>query len=396
MALLDDKRAATSPIARLERHDGFVAGSVAGTPRQLGEQHGEMLRAEIRAMLAALNHHVIYGQPGVYGKGLRAGAFGAARLMERRIAPHYKEEMRALARAADVPYREILLLNCVDDVLANLAQLGELYGRLACSAFAATGEQTADGQLLAGRNLDYFVPSAAGEDVWAATNYMKEHVVAVHYTPAGGHSFLSVGWPGFIGVATGMSEPGLCIGSLTVATRRNWPFARPATFIYRDILQDTTNLADAVDLLRRSPRAQGNNVLIGSGPEADARVVEFTPWRLSIREPVAGWIATTNHYVAPEMVRFHSQGVVFSSGERIGRLDDMRAAAPLSGVTQAGEMLTDQGLRVPEANEYCGVFNPCTIYSVVFAPGKKELWVRVADRPDRTFERLGFGAPREA
>jgi len=316
-------------------------------------------------------------------------------MMERRIAPAYKREMQALARAADVPYREILLLNCVDDVLANLAQLGELYGRLGCSAFAAMGQRTAEGELLVGRNLDYFVPSAAGEDAWAATNYMKEHVVAIEYTPESGHPFVSVGWPGFIGVATGMSAAGLCLGSLTVSTRRNWPFATPATFIYRDMLQDTETLSDAIHLLRQSPRAQGNNLLLGSGSEADARVVEFTPWQFSVREPEDGWICTTNHYVSPEMDRFHTHGVVFSSGERMARLDEMCAVGTLADGKAAGAFLIDQGLRVPEANEYCGVFNPCTIYSVVFAPTRGELWVRVADRPDRRFDRLTFGDSAE-
>ena len=76
--------------------------------------------------------------------------------------------------------------------------------------------------------------------------------------------------------------------------------------------------------------------------------------------------------------------------ERMGRMGDVCAIGQLGDITSAQRVLTDHTLRTDEANEYCGVFNPCTIYSVVFAPVRKELWVRVADQPDRTFERLCF------
>lgn len=370
------------------RRDGFFQARVAGTPEQLGEQHGEILRDEIRGMLEALNHHVVYGQPGINGVGLRAGAAAISRLMEKRVARPYLREMRALARAADVPYRQILLLNCVDDVLANLYQLGELFGRLGCSAFAAFGPRTSETDLLCGRNLDYFVPSAAGEDVWAATSYIRQHVVAVEYSPIGVRRFVSVGWPGFIGVATGMNDGGLCLGSLTVSTRRNWPMGTPATFIYRDILERTSTLEAAIALLRRNPRTQGNNLLLGSGEERDARVVEFTPWDLVVRQPTDGWICATNHFVSDSMRARNRQGELFSSAERMGRLGDLCVAGPLGDGPAAGEFLIDHELRVPEANEYCGVFNPCTIYSVAIAPRRGELWVRVADQPERGFERI--------
>ena len=299
--------------------------------------------------------------------------------------------MRSLARAADVTYRQILLLSCIEDVLANLYQLGELFGRLGCCAFAAMGPRTVDGELLCGRNLDYFVPSAAGEDVWGATNYIKQAVVALEFVPHDAQSFLSVGWPGFVGVATGMNQGGICLGSLTVSTRRNWPMATPATFTYRDILQTATNLDQSIALLRTNSRTQGNNLLLGSASEQNARIVEFTPWDLIVREPEDGWICATNHFVTEQMLGRNSHGVIFSSAERMSRLGELCGGGSLADGLAAGAFLIDQSLRVPEANEYCGVFNPCTIYGVAFAPSRGELWVRVADRPNRAFERISLG-----
>ncbi len=377
-----------SHAAVSEPHSGFKYLRVGGTPEQMGEQQGETLRDEIRGMLDALNHHVLHGQPGIYGVGLRAAASALEGMMRRNVGQPYQREMRALARAANVPAREIFLLNCIDDVLANLFQLGELFGRLGCSVFAASPPQTENSDLICGRNLDYFVPSAAGEDTWAATNYMKQHVVAVEYAPEDAHPFISIGWPGFIGVATGMNTAGLCVASLTVSTRRNWPWATPATFIYRSILEANDSLDGAITHLRHSRRTQGNNVLVGSLHDSTARIIEFTPWDFAVRAPTDGWICATNHFVSPGMIRRNSHGVVFSSAERMERMTELCTPGRFDQPLTAGAVLTDQQLRVPQANEYCGILNPCTIYSVVFAPQRNEAWLRLADRPDREFEAI--------
>lgn len=370
--------------------DGFLQVRVQGTPEEMGAQHGELLRDEIRDLLDALYHHILYGQKGLFGLGLRVGARGAARLMETRVPGRYRREMGALAAAAGVPYRDILLLNCVDDVLANLYQLGALFGRLGCCAFAIMGERTPTGELLCGRNLDYFIPSAAGEDPWAATVYMREHLSAVEYQPAEGQSFLSVGWPGFIGAATAMNDLGTVVSSLTVSTRRNWPVATPAPFLYRDIMERAGSLDEALTILRRGARTQGNNLLLCSGADNSARIVEFTPWHLVAREPEDGWITSTNHFVDPSMAPLNAKAVLFSSGERSGRLGKLCAAGQ-ADLEAASTFLLDTALRTADANPYCAVCNPCTIYSSVFAPARRTLWVRAADRPERGYEELRLG-----
>ncbi len=194
---------------RLER-DGFSHVAVAGTPDEMGAQHGELLRHEIQDMVAALSHHVLNGRGGFFGHLTRAALRSMPRLMEARIHDRYKCEMAALAHAADVPYRDILLLNCLDDILANLRLPGEIFARWACSGFANWGSASATGDLLCGRNLDYYVWSADGEDPWAATSYMKDHVVAITYQPADKPPFVSVGWPGFIGCPTVLNARRFC------------------------------------------------------------------------------------------------------------------------------------------------------------------------------------------
>ena len=381
---------------RCREHGGFLHIRVSGTPYDMGLQHGELLRDEIRSLLDAVYHHVLYGQPGAAGWVVRGGARSVTRLMEPFIPNRYRLEMAGVARAADVSYRDILLVNCFDDVLANLRIVAAAFGQLGCSAFAANAKPDAGAELVAGRNLDYFVTSAAGDDVWAATNYMKEHVIVAEHAPADGARFASVGWPGFVGVATAMSEAGMVASALVVATLRNKPVATPAPFLYRRIVEETAHIDDAVRILRRSQRTQGHNVLLASAEDRTAVVVEYTPWRMAVRRPENGWITATNHFVDPAMARRYARFEVLSSTDRMARLGDMCScscgdvgAEDLPGVAR---YLLDAEIRSPNANEYCTIFNPCTIYSTLFAPLRRRMWVRVADQADRSFEPVDIGS----
>lgn len=376
-----------------ESRDGFRQITVSGGPFEMGLQHGELLQDEIRSLLDAVYHHVLYGQPGIVGWGLRRGTRTVTRLMEPYIPRRYRTEMAGVARAADVSYRDVLLLNCFDDVLANLRILAAMFGRLGCSAFAANASPDAPGELVSGRNLDYFVNSAAGDDVWAATDYMKRHVVIVEHAPEDASRFVSVAWPGFVGVATAMSEAGMVASALVVSTIRNRPLATPAPFLYRRIVEQTSRIDDAVAILQRSRRTQGHNFLIASAEDRSAAVVEYTPWRFAVRRPKDGWLATTNHFVDPEMTRRYARFELLSSTDRLARLGDLCACDGMADgdLTAAGRLLLDTEIRSPEANEYCTIFNPCTIYSTLFAPARKRMWVRVADRPDRSFEPVDVG-----
>ena len=375
-----------------QQRDGFVEIRISGSPYDMGFQHGELLRDEIRDLLDAVYHHVLYGQPGIIGWGMRRAVRTVTAMLERQIPARYRAEMVGISRGADLDYRDVLLISCFDDVLANLRLLGALFGRLGCSAFALTPQHTGS-ELLCGRNLDYFVPSAAGDDVWAATQYMKAHVAVIEHEPQEGQAFVSVGWPGFVGGVTAMGAQGMVTSALTVLTLRDRPFAIPSSILFRRIVEETATMQEALAMLRRAHRSQGNNLLLGSAAEGDAAVVEFTPSRLAVRRPRDGWIATTNHFTHPAMIGHHAPTVFQSTTERLARLSDL-CACGLDAAERPENLtrfLLDQQRLNVDSTEYCTVWNPCTIYSTVFAPAEGRMWVRVSDLPDRTFEEIHLG-----
>jgi hypothetical protein len=88
------------------------------------------------------------------------------------------------------------------------------------------------------------------------------------------------------------------------------------------------------------------------------------------------------------MLRRGAKPPFLSSSERFARLGELCSADETCAIEAAalGAFLTDTHLRIPEANEYCSVYNPCTVYSTLFAPKQGRMWVRATDRSDRTFQ----------
>ena len=113
--------------------------------------------------------------------------------IERRTLPHipprFLEECDALSKAAGVSQR--------DGRYANLFP-----ERFHCSGVALRGKATAGGRVLHARVLDYMTEID-----------LQDAAVVQVFMPEGRHTWMSLGYAGFIGTVTAMNEKG-------------WPSAR--------------------------------------------------------------------------------------------------------------------------------------------------------------------------
>ncbi len=91
--------------------------------------------------------------------------------------------------------REIML---EDLMVANC--LADWFGMF-CSTVSVWGARTADGQTLAGRNLDY--PSTE--------SMARAQIVKIHRPREGAPGWIEVSWPGMIGVYTAMNDAGVSV-----------------------------------------------------------------------------------------------------------------------------------------------------------------------------------------
>ncbi len=254
----DPGSAMAPPLARLE-----------GSPEEIGKAHGRAFRAEIATLLPR------YLQPllALLGSDIAEMA-GRARAMESFVPQRYRQEMKALAQAADLTYDEILVAN----TFLDLKEVPR------CSTIAARGKATRDGEVLLGRNLDF---PALG----VAEAYTR--LFAVHST--GYRSFVAVGWPGVCGVLSGINKDGLTLAVMEVYDGESTSAATPYAFLFRQILEECGSTDEAIAFLKKARITTSNNLMLAD-PSGRIVVAEIAPNEVFVREPTADVVYSCNHF----------------------------------------------------------------------------------------------------
>ncbi|MBI5831136.1 MAG: hypothetical protein HZB16_02365 [Armatimonadetes bacterium] len=218
---------------------------VWGTPYEMGYAHGKLCAERVRKLYAKLNAlaTVILGGP--------AKVDEAWAQMEPFVAPRYMEEMKGLADGAGVDVRDVHRGAAVPD-------LSEYH----CTFFAAWGKATADGHLHQIRALDY--ATLAG---------LQDYAALIVYEPTGRHRFVNVGWLGFAGVVTGMSDQHLALSEIgdSFGEDHETLAGEPMPFLMRRVLEDAGDLTSAVDIFKAAHRTSSYLYLIGDAKAAAAQ-----------------------------------------------------------------------------------------------------------------------------
>lgn len=125
-----------------------------------------------------------------------------------------------------------------DDILAVANTLLELR-RVGCSSLIVEPERSATGGPLFGRNFDF-----------PAFGLLDRYGVVMVIRPTDKHAFAAVGFPGLMGVLSGMNDAGLCVATLDVedaadGSVRFEPTGVPMMLVFRQILEECTTIAEA-------------------------------------------------------------------------------------------------------------------------------------------------------
>lgn len=154
-----------------------------------------------------------------------------------------------------------------------------------CSSIALWGDYTEDGNLLIGRNFDFYVNDAF------AKNKIVEFI-----RPEKGYNYASVTWPGMVGVVSGMNEKGLTVtlnaGKSSIPLRGK----TPVSIVARYILQNAENIDEAVQIAQTFEVFVSESFLIGSARDNKAVVLEMSPKKFDVYEQQNGKLICTNHF----------------------------------------------------------------------------------------------------
>jgi len=259
---------------RLRIVDGAIPVlRLSGTPREIGRQHGALLRDQIR---------FLYSQ---YVDALAVAAVGRdelvawARKVEPFIPEHYREELHGLAEGAGLDYIDVLVGNTFTDRLQSMF----------CSTVVASGEASRDGEVYFGRNLDF-----------PGRNLLQKTTVVLVLEPEGVTPVVTVTWPGLIGALSGMNRRGVAGATMMVHRGKALQPGMPYLLMYREALARAEKVSDVYDFLAKTKRTCPNNFMAVDATGA-AELTEFDAETIARRKSEDGTLCCTNHFLTKEL-----------------------------------------------------------------------------------------------
>ena len=245
------------------------------------------------------------------------------------------------------------------------------YMLVGCSSFATWGTQSADSSLLIGRNFDFYVGDAFAENKQVA-----------FYTPDQGYKFASVGWPGMIGVLSGMNETGLTVTINAAKSAVPTGSATPISILTREILQYASTIDEAFAIAKKRKTFVSESILIGSAKDGKAAIIEKSPEKTVLfKGKEANRLICTNHYQSEEFSKDERNMENIRTSDspyRFARLKELiNENMPIDASKAASILRNHKGLQ----NADLGLANEMAInqfiahHSVIFQPEKRLMWV---------------------
>lgn len=264
-------------------------------------------------------------------------------------------------------YQRSLYLHGAHDIghaLQDLALVG-------CSSFAAWGEKSEDGNLILGRNFDFYVNDA-----------FAENKIVAFINPKKGHQFMMVTWPGMIGAVSGMNEEGLTVTINASKSKIPLIAKTPISILTREILQHAKNIDEAIAIAKKSEVFVSESIMVGSANDNKAILIEVSPKKMDVYEvPNSDELFCSNHFQGEDLKnekRNQSQITNSHSEYRFERMQELFAENPKINPKIASEILRNKdGLQ----NKALGYGNEKALnqlmahHGVIFKPKEKLVWV---------------------
>lgn len=211
------------------------------------------------------------------------------------------------------------------------------YMLVGCSSFATWGTQSADSSLLIGRNFDFYMGEA----------FAKNKLVSFYQPNQNeGYKFASVGWPGMIGVLSGMNETGLTVTINAAKSDMPTASATPISILTREILQYASTIDEAFAIAQKRKTFVSESILIGSAKDGKAAIIEKSPEKTALffgKEKEL--LICTNHYQSEDFAqdkRNRENIQTSDSPYRFARLEELIKENHPMDITKAASILRNR------------------------------------------------------
>lgn len=264
--------------------------SYSGNPLQMGYRNGALTQNLIEKQEASFFSKVEDLVPSKFRqKLLRSVLRWYARKMPEHVIPEFQAEIYGISGYYADRYDFIapkfqrgMYLHAAHDIGHAMQDL-MLVG---CSSLAAWGGQTEDGSLLLGRVFDFYV----GDE------FAKQKLIQF-VRPEKGIPFMSVSWPGMIGVASGMNREGLTVTINAGKSKIPWAAKTPISLVTREILQYASTIDEAIEIAKKRKVFVSESIMVGSAKDKKAVIIEVSPKKFGVYEAEnSGRLICTNHF----------------------------------------------------------------------------------------------------
>ncbi len=319
---------------------------VEGTPEQMGAQAGELaLQPAARILDYPFDLAAAQLKSRSLARLVMPHLDRLGRRLISRFPNHHRLELLSLAERVH-DQRRVVRGNTLFD-LKNL-QPWRMFG---CSSIAMGATRTDTGGPLMGRNLDFF-----------PLGYLHEFglVTVVRSTVPGLRPFAAIGFPGSVGVFSGMNNAGLAVATHEVFNppdRRYNSAGEPFALTCRRVLEECTSVDEAEALFRATPRTTTVSVAV-CGLSGQA-VFELSPKDVRRRDSIRDAVICVNHFLGQSLGGANP----FNTLGRLDRLSQVVVDAGPLGVRGVWSALNAVGQA-----QY-------TVQSIVFEPRRLAIHV---------------------
>ncbi len=295
------------------------------------------------------------------------------RNIDQYVPLEYLEEIYGISHSAPVEYiyiganyERILNYHAAHDIghaLQNLTKVG-------CTSFSCRNSETFDGNLIIGRNFDFYVGDKFAEDK-----------IVTFYKPEKGYKFVEITWGGFIGTVSGMNDQGLTVTLNAAKSKIPFSSADPISLIAREILQYASNIEEAYTIAKKRKAFVAEAIMIGSAIDNATAIIEITPQKCKLYIPDQDNVIGPNHFQSDELkiTETNKQNIKESSSNyRFQRISELLKRYDKIDYLTAANILRDKkGLNdkeIGKGNEK----NICQLishHSVIFKPKDLKIWV---------------------
>lgn len=262
---------------------------ITGKPYERGFINGKLSEKLICFQEKAFIDEIARIIPSVfYRHFLKYFIYWFNRNLDKYLTEEYKLEILGISRSASPEfsfigknYQRILNYHSAHDI-GHALQDFRLVG---CTSFGAWNDRSADSSLVIGRNFDFYM----GDE-------FAENKIVCFEKPDSGFAFMMVTWGGMIGTLSGMNVRGLTVTINAAKSEIPYSARTPISILAREILQYARTIQEAYDIAKKRKTFVSESILIGSGDENKAAIIEKSPFGISLFQPDRNYIVCTNHF----------------------------------------------------------------------------------------------------